>query len=162
LQKPESKVTEILTTVKAKRNMPSLKIFGRFLYLFDYKRYSTDDLKFLFYVNRQMVCYEVIEARPYYRKDNNFEAKKYNASLVIGTIRPIFEEYISDEFIEKTIVEFKEFTKNHAENDIQELEAPNYDIEIISESVQEWFIDIYNGIKIKIVSKFHQDQLILK
>lgn len=156
----EKKVTEILTTIKAKRNMPKLKIFGRFLYLFDYKRYSMDDLKFFFYINRQMVAYEVIEARPYYKKDTNFEAKTYNASLIIDTIKPIFEEYLSEEFIQKSINEFKEFSANHAENESQDLDSPKYDIEILPESVQEWFIDIYNDIKVKIVGKFHQDALI--
>jgi len=87
----ETKIFEILRTVKTCKNMPNLMIFGRFLALSDTKIYSIDDLKFFFYFNKQLVAHEVIEARPYFKMDYNFEAKLYNTGLVLEAVKLLWK-----------------------------------------------------------------------
>lgn len=147
-------------TVKSKKNLPNLQLFGRFLSLYDANSYSADDLKYFFLLNKQLVQEEVIEGRPYYKKDMNFEAKSYRASLVLQAIPTIFEDKLTEARITEETNNFKTLVKGQIEREFDETDEVDLDVELSSESVQEWFLALYSSIKMDIVTDLISENLI--
>ncbi|CAI2360538.1 unnamed protein product [Moneuplotes crassus] len=147
----ENKAMEIFSTVKKCSNMPNLNIFGSFLGLSNTKFYSNDDLKFFFYLNKNLVLHEALEAKPYYKMDHNFEAKFYNSREVMLALDTIFKGVLSQEYKVEKLEEFKLFISEITEKSGEELTQLDYDIEIPAEAVQEWSLSLYTEIKLKII-----------
>ena len=129
----EKKVKEILVTVKSQKHMPSLKLFGKFLNVHNDNNYSVDDLKFFFFINREMVATEVVEARPHFKKDTNFEAEYYNAIQVFDEIPTIFEGVCSKERLVSEVQDFKTLVYANTDMRSEEGSECEYDLDVKAE-----------------------------